>query len=110
MSFLMATQSIQKSMGTISTLFGSIVRGSVAGARVFQYIQEKPHIRTEGGLTLSEVRGEVWHANANEPWRRFGLRILAVIMRWVSTNGMLLSRLAALASIHWWALQRHPGR
>jgi hypothetical protein len=58
-------------MGTISTLFGSIVRGSVAGARVFQYIQEKPNIRSEGGLTLSEVRGEVWHANANEPRPRF---------------------------------------
>lgn len=58
MSFLLATQSIQKSMGTISTLFGSIVRGSVAGARVFQYTLEKPNIRTEGGLSLSDVRGE----------------------------------------------------
>lgn len=59
MSFLMATQSIQKSMGAISTLFGSIVRGSVAGARVFEYVLEKPTITIEGGLVLDDARGEV---------------------------------------------------
>lgn len=36
MAFLMATQTIQKSLGQLSVLFGSFVRGQSAGARVFQ--------------------------------------------------------------------------
>lgn len=36
MAFLMATQTIQKSLGQLSVLFGTFVRGQSAGARVFQ--------------------------------------------------------------------------
>lgn len=40
MAFLMATQTIQKSLSQLSLLFGSYVRGVSAGARVFEvYIQ-----------------------------------------------------------------------
>ena len=60
MSFLLATQSIQKSLGAVSTLFGAIVRGSVAGARVFEYISMRPDIESrQGGIVLQDVRGEV---------------------------------------------------
>lgn len=38
MAFLMATQTIQKSLGQLSVLFGTFVRGQSAGARVFQVI------------------------------------------------------------------------
>jgi ATP-binding cassette subfamily B (MDR/TAP) protein 8 len=38
MSFLMATQTIQRSLGNLSVLFGQVVRGMTAGARVFEYI------------------------------------------------------------------------
>lgn len=36
MAFLMATQTIQRSLAQISLLFGAIMRGSAAGARIFQ--------------------------------------------------------------------------
>lgn len=38
MAFLMATQTIQKSLGQLSILFGTFVRGQSAGARIFQVI------------------------------------------------------------------------
>lgn len=36
MSFLVATQTIQRSLGILSVLFGQMVRGTTAGARVFE--------------------------------------------------------------------------
>lgn len=36
MAFLMATQTIQRSLAQISLLFGSVIRGMAAGARVFE--------------------------------------------------------------------------
>ena len=38
MSFLVASQTIQRSLAQLSLLFGSVVRGFNAGARVFEYI------------------------------------------------------------------------
>ena len=36
MSFLVATQTIQRSLGQISSLFGQVMRGMTAGSRVFE--------------------------------------------------------------------------
>lgn len=36
MAFLMATQTIQRSLGQLSLLFGSAIRGISAGSRVFE--------------------------------------------------------------------------
>lgn len=36
MSFLVATQTIQRSLGNLSVLFGQVVRGMTAGSRVFE--------------------------------------------------------------------------
>lgn len=36
MAFLMATQTIQRSLAQISLLFGAVMRGYTAGARVFE--------------------------------------------------------------------------
>ncbi len=36
MSFLVATQTIQRSLSILSILFGQLVRGTTAGARVFE--------------------------------------------------------------------------
>lgn len=36
MAFLMATQTIQKSLGQLSVLFGTYIRGISAGVRIFQ--------------------------------------------------------------------------
>lgn len=36
MAFLMASQTIQRSLTQLSLLFGSVIRGGAAGARVFE--------------------------------------------------------------------------
>lgn len=38
MAYLMATQTIQRSLAQISLLFGSVIKGAASGARVFEVI------------------------------------------------------------------------
>ncbi|KAI4467350.1 atp-binding cassette sub-family b [Holotrichia oblita] len=52
MAFLMATQTIQRSLAQISLLFGAVMRGSTAGARVFEYINLKPVVPLRGGTII----------------------------------------------------------
>lgn len=61
MSFLVATQTIQRSLGSMSLLFGQIVRGMSAGARVFEYLVIKPTIPVTGGMKmpLDAIHGQV---------------------------------------------------
>ncbi|XP_011254233.1 ATP-binding cassette sub-family B member 8, mitochondrial [Camponotus floridanus] len=54
MAFLMATQTIQKSLGQLSVLFGSFVRGQSAGARVFQYLDMPPSPMMTGGNIITD--------------------------------------------------------
>ncbi|XP_023671514.2 mitochondrial potassium channel ATP-binding subunit isoform X2 [Paramormyrops kingsleyae] len=49
MSFLVASQTVQRSMASISILFGQMVRGISAGARVFEYLKLEPTIPLKGG-------------------------------------------------------------
>ncbi|XP_058490076.1 mitochondrial potassium channel ATP-binding subunit [Solea solea] len=49
MSFLVASQTVQRSLASISILFGQMVRGTSAGARVFEYLVLKPTITLAGG-------------------------------------------------------------
>nr|AVT42121.1 ABC transporter B [Lissorhoptrus oryzophilus] len=52
MSFLMAAQTIQRSLAQMSLLFGSVIKGLAAGTRVFEYMNMEPSIRLKGGLSL----------------------------------------------------------
>ncbi|CAH1785890.1 unnamed protein product, partial [Owenia fusiformis] len=52
MSFLVATQTIQRSLAQMSLLFGQTVRGLSAGARVFEYLNIQPEIHLNGGTTI----------------------------------------------------------
>uniref|UniRef100_A0A1B6GLK0 Mitochondrial potassium channel ATP-binding subunit n=1 Tax=Cuerna arida TaxID=1464854 RepID=A0A1B6GLK0_9HEMI len=52
MSFLVATQTIQRSLAQLSLLFGSYVRGVQAGARVFQFINTEEKIPLTGGKVI----------------------------------------------------------
>ncbi|XP_055948459.1 mitochondrial potassium channel ATP-binding subunit-like isoform X1 [Argiope bruennichi] len=65
MAFLVATQTIQKSLAHLSLLFGQFVRGLAAGARIFQYMNLTPEIPLKGGkiLTDSDLHGEVKFVN-----------------------------------------------
>ena len=56
-----STQNIQRSLGQMSLLFGQYVRGSAAGARVFEYMNMEPTIPIQGGLqiTNNNLRGQV---------------------------------------------------
>ncbi|XP_055990780.1 mitochondrial potassium channel ATP-binding subunit [Sorex fumeus] len=49
MSFLVASQTVQRSMANLSVLFGQVVRGLSAGARVFEYMTLQPLIPLSGG-------------------------------------------------------------
>ncbi|XP_050296701.1 mitochondrial potassium channel ATP-binding subunit [Anthonomus grandis grandis] len=52
MSFLMASQTIQRSLAQVSLLFGSVIKGLAAGGRVFEYINMEPTMRLTGGKIL----------------------------------------------------------
>lgn len=61
MAFLVATQTIQKSLAHLSLLFGQFIRGLAAGARIFQYMNLTPEMPLRGGkiLQINSVSGEV---------------------------------------------------
>ncbi|XP_072756089.1 mitochondrial potassium channel ATP-binding subunit [Anoplolepis gracilipes] len=65
MAFLMATQTIQKSLGQLSVLFGTFVRGQSAGARVFQYLDMPPSpMMTDGDIiTDKSLAGNIVFKN-----------------------------------------------
>ena len=49
MAFLVAAQTIQRSLAQLSLLFGQAIRGMSAGSRVFEYIELQPQIPLRGG-------------------------------------------------------------
>ncbi|KJE97609.1 ATP-binding cassette sub-family B member 8 [Capsaspora owczarzaki ATCC 30864] len=64
-SFLVATQSIQRSLSQLSILFGAVVRGMSAGARVHEYIRLQPTIPVRGGISLDNVVGDIEFRNVS---------------------------------------------
>ncbi|XP_052665910.1 LOW QUALITY PROTEIN: mitochondrial potassium channel ATP-binding subunit [Harpia harpyja] len=52
MSFLVASQTMQRSMANISILFGQVVRGLSAGARVFELLTLEPSVALRGGASI----------------------------------------------------------
>ncbi|XP_069778766.1 mitochondrial potassium channel ATP-binding subunit isoform X2 [Narcine bancroftii] len=49
MSFLVATQTVQRSLSQISIAFGQIIRGMSSGSRVFEFMTLEPKIPIKGG-------------------------------------------------------------
>ncbi|XP_056646698.1 mitochondrial potassium channel ATP-binding subunit isoform X2 [Diorhabda sublineata] len=65
MAYLMASQTIQRSLAQISLLFGSVVRGVAAGSRVFEYINKMPNMSLKGGDILPNelIKGDIEFKN-----------------------------------------------
>ncbi|CAL4122991.1 unnamed protein product [Meganyctiphanes norvegica] len=65
MSFLVAAQTIQRSLGQMSVLFGYFVRGISAGARVIEYVKREPIIPLTGGKIIpsEDIKGKVEFAD-----------------------------------------------
>ena len=63
MSFLVATQTIQKSLSQLSLLFGHYVRGVSAAIRVFEFMDIEPTVVLNEGLKLNRVNGEIEFKN-----------------------------------------------
>ncbi|XP_014473011.1 PREDICTED: ATP-binding cassette sub-family B member 8, mitochondrial [Dinoponera quadriceps] len=65
MAFLMATQTIQKSLSQLSVLFGIYVRGISAGSRIFQYLDMPPSPMMTGGdiITDQSLAGNIIFKN-----------------------------------------------
>lgn len=59
MSFLVASQTVQRSMANTSVLFGQVVRGLSAGGRVFEFMRLQPEIPLRGGERLPQLTGEI---------------------------------------------------
>ena len=58
-SFLVSTQMAQRAMSTVSVVMGDVIRGSAAGARVFEDIKHTSDIPTSGGVVLRCIRGNI---------------------------------------------------
>ncbi|XP_030623350.1 mitochondrial potassium channel ATP-binding subunit [Chanos chanos] len=67
MSFLVASQTVQRSLASISILFGQMVRGISAGTRVFEYLTLEPTIPITGGgrIPHHSLIGRVDFMNVN---------------------------------------------
>ncbi|XP_063984738.1 mitochondrial potassium channel ATP-binding subunit [Diachasmimorpha longicaudata] len=65
MAFLMATQTIQRSMTQLSVLFGTYVRGVSAGARIMEYLELPPGPIMVGGknVTNETFKGDIVFEN-----------------------------------------------
>ncbi|OAD58088.1 ATP-binding cassette sub-family B member 8, mitochondrial [Eufriesea mexicana] len=103
MAFLMATQTIQKSLSQLSLLFGSYVKGISAGARVFEYLEMPPSpmmvsgeiIRDQsfaGNITFKDVKFSYPTRPDHVILKNFNLHILAI----VGSSGNGKSTIAAL--------------
>ncbi|XP_061879488.1 mitochondrial potassium channel ATP-binding subunit isoform X1 [Entelurus aequoreus] len=79
MSFLVASQTVQRSLASISILFGQMVRGVSAGARVFEYLALKPSIPLSGGgrIPYHSLTGRVDFRNVSFSYpTRLGHQVL----------------------------------
>ncbi|CAN9503487.1 unnamed protein product [Ophioblennius macclurei] len=67
MSFLVASQTVQRSLASISILFGQVVRGISSGARVFEYLSVEPTIQLAGGgrIPFHSLTGRVDFMNVS---------------------------------------------
>ncbi|NXS36826.1 ABCB8 protein, partial [Pomatostomus ruficeps] len=52
MSFLVASQTVQRSLANISILMGQVVRGLSAGARIFELLTLEPPVPLRGGASI----------------------------------------------------------
>lgn len=64
-SFLVATQMVERSLAQMSLLLGHVVKGLTAGARVFEFIDIQPKIPVSGGKTIPfhSLFGEIEFSN-----------------------------------------------
>lgn len=79
MSFLVASQTVQRSLASISILFGQVVRGLSSGSRVFEYLSSEPSIQLVGGGRIPEhsLTGRVDFMNVSFSYpTRPGLEVL----------------------------------
>ncbi|KAJ6666696.1 hypothetical protein lerEdw1_020420 [Lerista edwardsae] len=67
MSFLVSSQTVQRSMANMSILFGQVVRGMSAGARVFEFMTPLPETPYGGGerLACSALHGHLAFRNVS---------------------------------------------
>ncbi|RLV89305.1 hypothetical protein DV515_00014956 [Chloebia gouldiae] len=61
MSFLVASQTVQRSLASISILMGQVVRGLSSGARVFELLRLEPPVPLQGGASIPahSLRGRI---------------------------------------------------
>lgn len=65
MAFLVATQTIQRSLTQVSVLIGQVIRGIAAGARIHEYLKLESKIPLTSGQAIPyhSILGEVQFSN-----------------------------------------------
>ncbi|XP_015789253.1 ATP-binding cassette sub-family B member 8, mitochondrial [Tetranychus urticae] len=63
MSFLVASQTVQRSLAQLSLLIGQYIRACSAGERIFEFIDSKHKIPAIGGMILSNPSGDIQFNN-----------------------------------------------
>jgi ATP-binding cassette subfamily B (MDR/TAP) protein 8 len=82
MSYLSATQMIQRSFTQMSILFGQALRGLSSGARVFDYLKLQSNIPVDdSGIKLENLNGRIEFKNVsfNYPSRNVVIIMLKII-------------------------------
>lgn len=63
MSFLVATQTVQRSLAQMSLLYGQYMKANSSGARVFAYLDMKATLPVSGGILLPHPSGQIEFKN-----------------------------------------------
>ena len=73
MSFLVASQTVQRSLAQLSLLIGHYVKASSSIVRIFEYIDNQPFIVSQNGQRLRLVSGDIVFKNVSYlyPLNRF---------------------------------------
>ena len=80
MAFLVATQTIQRSLTQISVLIGQAIRGMSAGARIHEYQKLTSNIPLEGGKRIAyhSILGEVQFSNVSFAYPTRDQQVIAI--------------------------------
>ena len=65
MSYLLSTQSLQKSLGSLLSLYSQLMKAHTAGSRIFSLFALKPRRPLRGGHTLPALAGQIEFREVN---------------------------------------------
>jgi len=65
MTYMLSTQSTQKSLVSLGVLFGQSIKAVGSATRVFEFVHSTPNVPLHGGLTLTRLDGNIRFDNVS---------------------------------------------